>query len=131
MVRRRSPQEKKSLSYAKDRRNGYGENDKSSRKNIPRNKRIRNRADRHRDSGSAEACGPVDLEAAEEYEVDLLARSKWQTARWQKKPDIPLRAMVAYKLRRRAHRVAMAAERDKVGREAAAAYSNTQGGISR
>ncbi|WP_194828528.1 hypothetical protein [Nocardia sp. XZ_19_231] len=50
MVRRRSPQEKKSLSYAKDRRNGYGENDKSSRKNIPRNKRIRNRVDRRRDS---------------------------------------------------------------------------------
>jgi hypothetical protein len=28
---RRSPQDKKALSYAKDRRNVYGENDKSSR----------------------------------------------------------------------------------------------------
>ena len=33
---RRSPQEKKALSYARDCRNVYGENDKSSRKNIPR-----------------------------------------------------------------------------------------------
>ncbi|MFD3429078.1 hypothetical protein [Nocardia fluminea] len=121
MVRRRSPQEKKALSYAKDRRNGYGENDKSSRKNIPRNKRIRNRVGRRSDSVLGEATGPVDLDAAEKCEVDLLARSKWQTARWQKKPDTPLRVMVAYKLRRRAHRAAMAADRDRAGREAAAA----------
>ena len=40
---RRSPQEKKTLSYAKDRRNDYGENDKSSRKSIRRNKRVPNR----------------------------------------------------------------------------------------
>ncbi len=33
---RRTPQEKKALSYVKDRRNDYGENDKSSRKNIRR-----------------------------------------------------------------------------------------------
>lgn len=34
----RGPQEKKALSYARDRRNGYGENDKSSRKAIPARK---------------------------------------------------------------------------------------------
>jgi hypothetical protein len=33
-AQRRSPQEDKVLSYAKDRRNGYGENDKSSRRAI-------------------------------------------------------------------------------------------------
>jgi len=36
--RRLTPQEKKVLSYAKDCRNVYGENDKSSRKAIPRRK---------------------------------------------------------------------------------------------
>ena len=36
--RRKTPQEKKILSYAKDCRNNYGENDKSSRKAIPRRK---------------------------------------------------------------------------------------------
>ncbi|MFD3707083.1 hypothetical protein ACFWUP_28435 [Nocardia sp. NPDC058658] len=116
MVRRRSPQEKKSLSYAKDRRNGYGENDKSSRKNIARNKRILNRVDRHRDSVFVGATGPVDLEAAENCEVDLLSRrSKWQTAGWRKWPDAPLREMVAYKLRRREQRFALAAWRANEG----------------
>ena len=41
---RKSPQEKKALSYAKDRRNNYGENDKSSRRNIRRNKQTPERA---------------------------------------------------------------------------------------
>jgi hypothetical protein len=38
--KRSSPQEKKRLSYSRDRRNWYGENDKSSRKNIARRKRV-------------------------------------------------------------------------------------------
>ncbi len=33
MSQRRTPQEKKELSYERDRRNTYGENDKASRKN--------------------------------------------------------------------------------------------------
>ncbi|MFD6391457.1 hypothetical protein ACWF9G_08245 [Nocardia sp. NPDC055029] len=99
---RRSPQEKKALSYAKDRRNCYGENDKSSRKNIPRSKRILNRVDRRREGIFAGATGPVDLAAAEQCEVDLLStRSKWQTSGWWKMPDAPLRDVVAVKLRRR------------------------------
>ncbi len=40
MSRVKNPQEKKRLSYEKDRRNCYGENDKSSRKNIRRNKKL-------------------------------------------------------------------------------------------
>jgi hypothetical protein len=35
MSRKKSPPEKKADSYKKDRRNTYGENSKSSRKNIP------------------------------------------------------------------------------------------------
>jgi len=38
MGRRKTPQEKKQLSYDRDRRSIYGENDKSSRKNIPLSK---------------------------------------------------------------------------------------------
>src|SRR4028119_181715 len=45
-MERKTPQEKKRLSYAKDRRNTYGENDKSSRKNIRRRKRHPNRSNR-------------------------------------------------------------------------------------
>jgi hypothetical protein len=44
---RRSPAEKKALSYARDRRNAYGQNDKASRKAISLRKRKVNRANRH------------------------------------------------------------------------------------
>jgi hypothetical protein len=101
---RKSPQEKKALSYAKDGRNGYGENDKSSRKNIRRNKRIPNRADRHRAvQVLAAATGPVVTDAAEQAENTLAAKkSMWMTKRWRKWPDTPLANTVVYKLRRRA-----------------------------
>ncbi|MFE3194283.1 hypothetical protein ACFXHA_35120 [Nocardia sp. NPDC059240] len=102
----RTPQEKKALSYAKDRRNDYGENDKSSRKNIPRTKRILNRSDRHRDRGQlAAATGRVDPTAAEYAETALLGQhSKWDTARWRKRPDVPLGVIVRRTLQRRAPR---------------------------
>ncbi|MFF2087389.1 hypothetical protein ACFVVM_26750 [Nocardia sp. NPDC058176] len=102
-VVRRSPQEKKALSYAKDRRNVYRENDKSSRKNIPRKKRMLNRVDRHRENVLDAARGPVELEMAERYELELLAtRSKW--AQWRKLPDAPLGEVLAWRLERRARR---------------------------
>ncbi|WP_278262655.1 hypothetical protein [Nocardia sp. AG03] len=105
MSRRRSPQEKKALSYAKDRRNVYGENDKSSRKNIPRGKRIPNRVDRHRENLFVAALGPLDLDAAEDCEVTLRStRSKWHTSRWRKRADAPLGPVVAYRLARRRER---------------------------
>ncbi|HJP76913.1 MAG TPA: hypothetical protein VJ914_21775 [Pseudonocardiaceae bacterium] len=94
---RRSPQEKKALSYAKDRRNDYGENDKSSRKNIRRNKRMPNRADRHR------ARQVLASEAPEHAETRLAAKkSMWLTKRWRKWRDAPLADIVSYQLRRRA-----------------------------
>ncbi|GAA1719855.1 hypothetical protein [Fodinicola feengrottensis] len=102
-----SPQEKKALSYAKDRRNDYGENDKSSRKHIRQNKRTPNRADRHRQRQvMASATGRmVDLDAAERAEVRLyLKKSMWFTKRWRKWPDAPLGDMVILQLRRRAAR---------------------------
>lgn len=43
----KTPQEKKSLSYQKDRRNTYGENSKASRKDIPLSKALAIRAERH------------------------------------------------------------------------------------
>jgi hypothetical protein len=42
--RRRSPQEKKKLSYERDRVNVYGQNDKASRKRIPKFKAATKRA---------------------------------------------------------------------------------------
>lgn len=101
---RRTPQEKKALSYVKDRRNDYGENDKSSRKNIRRNKRMPNRADRHREHQVlSDATGSVvAIEVAEQAEVKLLIKkSRWMTKRWRKWRDAPLAEVVAHKLQRR------------------------------
>jgi len=91
-MRRKSPQEKKRLSYAKDRRNNYGENDKSSRKNIPRHKRRVNRANRHRDQQALSgARGAVDIEGAATAEENLL---KVRPQRWRKWPDATLGVVV-------------------------------------
>lgn len=97
---RRSPQEKKALSYARDRRNCYGENDKSSRKGIPLRKRRRNRVERRREVVLVGAVGRVDLAVAEQCEVELL--SEGRPSRWRKWPDLPLGEVVEFKLRRRA-----------------------------
>lgn len=95
---RKSPQEKKRLSYARDWRNRYGENDKSSRKNIPRHKRRVNRENRHRDRQVlTDVLGQVDAEHAAAVEERLLnARPK----RWRKWPGIPLGTLVQAQLKR-------------------------------
>lgn len=102
---RRDPQQKKALSYARDRRNDWGENDKSSRRNIRRNKRAPNRADRHRErqvlAGAAGAVIPPEV--AERAEIKLYAkRTMWLTKKWRKWRDAPLAEVVEAKLRRRA-----------------------------
>lgn len=83
---RRSPQGKKALSYARDRRSIYGENDKASRKAIPLRKRLVNKANRHATQQQLhEAEGLVDLDRA-----DLADVSRARPKVWRKIPDIPL-----------------------------------------
>jgi hypothetical protein len=103
-VRRRSPQEKKRLSYNKDRRNWYGENDKSSRRNIARHKRFSHHVERQRERYLAAALGPVDADAGAVAE-ERLARARAQRGdRWRKVPDTQLGVYVAGKLARRVSR---------------------------
>jgi hypothetical protein len=104
MRRGRSPQEKKALSYARDRRNDYGENDKASRKSIRRRKRDPNRSDRHRERQVlAGASGiAVDPQVVEDAERALATKkSKWYTVRWRKWRDAPLADIIENRLRRR------------------------------
>ena len=97
--KRRSRQEKKRLSYSKDRRNWYGENDKSSRKNIARRKRARLRMDRRRARQQlAAAAGAVD-ERAGELAGERVASTR--PGQWRKIPDVPLGVYVAGVLARR------------------------------
>jgi hypothetical protein len=101
-VARRTPQEKKRLSYRKDRRNVYGENSKSSRRNIRKDKRTPHRANRRRENSTLEAVkGVPDGRTAEAAEQRLLAT---RPKSWRKDPDAPLAAFVERGLRRRVRR---------------------------
>ena len=74
---RKTPQEKKRLSLAKDRRNVYGENDKASRKNIPRAKSRVNRANRHTDRQVLDtALGVPDPELDDAAEQRTIGRRR-------------------------------------------------------
>jgi hypothetical protein len=96
---RKTPQEQKQLSYAKDRRNGYGENDKSSRKNIPLRKRLVNRANRHSAQQTlSEAVGATD--PGQEDVVERKTGAK-RPKTWRKWPDIPLEEHLARRARRK------------------------------
>jgi len=96
---RRSPQQKKQLSYDKDRRNTYGENDKASRKAIRRNKRSVNRANRHHDRQVlSRSTRPRDADVEARVDAGLHSR---MPKTWRKSADETLRRVVARKLRRR------------------------------
>lgn len=89
-MRRKSPQEKKQLSLEKDGRNTYGENDKASRKNIPRAKARVNRANRRADSVALTGViGAPDEDIDASAEDAVLGRRRKV---WRKVPDRPLGA---------------------------------------
>ena len=98
MQRRRTPQEKKQLSLLNDRRNGYGENLKASRKNIPRNKAFVNRANRHADRQALViATGSSDPDLGEQ--ADLTVRGRRRKV-WRKWPDVSLGQVLAHRSER-------------------------------
>lgn len=91
-MRRRTPREKKRLSYLKDGRNNYGENDKSSRRNIRRNKRIPNAANRRLENTALSSFtgGSTDVDA-DAIERHLTAKPP---KTWKKFPDAQLGLIV-------------------------------------
>lgn len=97
---RRSPQEDKALSYAKDRRYAYGNNAHAARKAVPRRKRWVNKANRHAEQQFlTEALGTVDVGRAEAVEERL--RGRW-SKRWRKSPDRPLGQVLERRRQRQA-----------------------------
>jgi hypothetical protein len=109
--KRRSPQEKKRLSYSKDRRNDYGENDKSSRRNIARSKRFGPRAERRfQHQELAAAVGPVDEEAEAIVHESVTRPRPGERASFRKWPDVQLGIYIARSLARRAQTDRSAAE---------------------
>lgn len=87
--RQRSPGEKKALSYAKDRRNCYRQNDKASRKAIPLRKAQSHRADRRKAADALAVYETLDEEVAALTE-NALVKDLGRIKRWKKTPDQPL-----------------------------------------
>ncbi|WP_339028384.1 hypothetical protein WHZ78_06355 [Bradyrhizobium symbiodeficiens] len=97
------PQDKKRLSYDHDRRNTYGENQKSSRKNIPRSKRLSHQEERRAvRQALIPAQGDVRVEVADEAHSQVLRTGRIKKlSAFRKSPDRPLGEVVAGRLRRR------------------------------
>ncbi|MEV6448207.1 hypothetical protein [Amycolatopsis sp. NPDC051716] len=101
-MRRKTPPEKKRLSYLKDRRDDYGENAKSTRKNLPRSKAFARRSNRARESLALRAAtGVPDETRAEAAEQRLLRTRRRGKHKWA---DVTLAEYVEGKLERRAGR---------------------------
>jgi hypothetical protein len=88
----KTPQEKKKLSLERDRRNTYGENAKSSRKNIPLSKRLSQKAVRHTAKVPLEATiGLPDEDEVVTAESKLRSDlTKKRRRAFKKRPDQPL-----------------------------------------
>ena len=99
MSKLKSPQEKKSASLDHDRRNAYGENAKSSRKNIPRSKQISRQAERKAaNQPLARLRDVVDEDQAVKAELESRSRSKLKKeAGFRKAPDRSLRDVLRRK----------------------------------
>jgi hypothetical protein len=95
----KTPQEKKSLSLKKDRRNTYGESPHGARKSIPLQKRLRNRANRHHQEGQLPTLpGQLDVDEADKVESAIFSKAP---KRWRKVPDSPLGQVIGQDLLRR------------------------------
>jgi len=91
-MRKRTPQEKKALSYDRDRRNTFHANDKASRRLIPLGKARANRAYRKKvDEVLREAPATSDLS---ELELIESKASAIKNGGWEKYPETPLGEVV-------------------------------------
>jgi hypothetical protein len=99
----KTPQEKKRLSYEQDRRNTYGENQKSSRKNIPRSKQLSHQ-DERRAVRQALIAAQADVadQVADEAQSQALRKGRVKRLKaFRKSPDSPLGEVIKRRLRRR------------------------------
>ena len=100
MAKKQTPQQKKANSYERDRRNGYGENSKGSRKAIPLRKKSTIRSNR-RDQNQPLRQPAATPEELDEIENAVEAR---RPREWKKSPDVPLREFLRVQAARRSGR---------------------------
>jgi len=95
----KSPQQKKTLSLQRDRRNVFGENSKASRKNIHRGKQRGHMQERRAVSSLLSRLGEKEsLEADVQTRLTII---KSRRRAFKKAPDQPLGIVVKEKLKRR------------------------------
>jgi len=88
-----TPQQKKRLSYEKDRRNTHDGSDKAARKLIPKAKALDIRSERHaQDLALAQALRSNGEDALIAVEVNVRSTKLRQ---WRKSPDEPLGQVLA------------------------------------
>lgn len=100
----KTPQEKKALSLANDRRNTYGKNQKAARKAIPLRKALENRRVRHKDNQAVSHSfhlGEAALNLAESSARHGVNR----LGGWTKGADEPLGTVIRRTLEAREQRV--------------------------
>ena len=100
-TRLRTPQEKKALALARDRRNGYGERGANSRFAIARHKAKDLRRERRREN--APLTSLVGSRSEDELAAAQLGVIANPPRRWKKSPDVPLRENIRAKIERRAN----------------------------
>src|SRR5579871_3174585 len=103
LSRVKTPQEKKRLSYEHDRRDTYGENHKSSRKNIPLSKQ-RSHKDERRSVKQALVIpqGAVADDFADEAQSKALTKGRMKKlTAFRKWPNSSLREVIDKRLQRR------------------------------
>ncbi len=100
MSKVKSPQEKKNASLNHDCRNVYGENDKSSRKNIPRSKQRSHQAERRAvNQPLLQLSGKVDEDFVNEVEAEARTRAiEQKRGGFRKSPDVPLKSVLIRKI---------------------------------
>jgi hypothetical protein len=113
----KTPQEKKKLSYQKDRRNTYGESPHAARKSIPKNKRIQNRISRRAQEQALPSFpAPPDPEIGDRIETEIRRK---KPAAWKKSPDRPLGEVVKADWEYRAEKQARAPQQRLIKRKRA------------
>jgi hypothetical protein len=100
----RTPQHKKALSLAHDRRNTYGNNQKAARKAIPLRKALENRKVRHRNNQAISRADHLD-EAALDLAESSARHDVHRLGGWKKGADEPLGVVVGRALKARKERV--------------------------
>lgn len=98
-MKQKTPQEKKALSYEKDRRNIYGANDKASRKSIPLKKAKSHRSYRKKVNDILHKTS--NLTETEEIEILENEVKSVRKDAWKKYPDESLKKVVQRNLESR------------------------------